>query len=143
MANYTGRCLCGNVSYSIAAESVTSRICWCRDCQRISSNGTVNAVFPSQAIEIQGPLSEYASTAESGNHIRRRFCPSCGSHLFADSSGRPGLTVVRLGTLDNPSLIKPMANIWCASAPTWACLDVTLARVEHQPLPPQTPKSVA
>ena len=136
MAEYTGRCLCGQVSYRIAAESAVSRICWCRDCQRIASNGTVNAVFPTDAIKISGKPGEHTKTAESGNQVRRRFCPTCGCHLFSDSSGRPGMTVVRLGTLDDPSSIKPTSNIWTKSAPAWACLDSSLERVERQPPPP-------
>ncbi len=143
MTERTGSCLCGQVTFRLKAEPVVSRICWCRDCQRISSNGTVNAIFPSLAIEITGSTSEYTSTAESGNQVRRRFCPNCGSQLFADSTGRPGLTVVRLGTIDNPSSIKPTANIWSTSAPTWACLDSTLERIAGQPKPPQPPHSAA
>jgi hypothetical protein len=137
MSEYTGRCLCGQLSYRLTAEPLISRVCWCRDCQRISSNGTVNAIFPTQALDIAGEPAEYTSGADSGNQVRRRFCPRCGSHLFADSTGRPGLTVVRLGTLDNPSAVRPSANIWSASAPTWACLDASLQRVERQPPPPQ------
>jgi hypothetical protein len=50
-----------------------------------------------------------------------------------------GLTVVRLGTLDDPSSIRPVANIWSASAPDWACLDPGLPRIERQPPSPQPP----
>ncbi len=136
MSLYTGRCLCGDVQYQISAEPVASRLCWCRDCQRIASNGTANAMFPSEALQITGEPAAYTRGADSGNQVRRRFCARCGSHLFADSTGRPGLTVVRLGTLDDPSAIKPSANIWAASAPAWACLDGGLARVDQQPAPP-------
>lgn len=136
MSPYTGRCLCGDVHYQINAEPVASRICWCRDCQHLASNGTVNAMFPSSALQISGTPAEFTKTADSGNQIRRRFCARCGSHLFADSTGRPGLTVVRLGTLDEPSAVRPTANIWASSAPAWACLDGELQRVEQQPAPP-------
>ncbi|ODU99222.1 MAG: aldehyde-activating protein [Rubrivivax sp. SCN 70-15] len=135
MSERTGGCLCGAVRYRLSAEPVVSRICWCRDCQRLAANGTVNAIFPSAAIEVTGTTAEYTSTADSGNQVRRRFCPSCGSQLFADSSGRPGLTVVRLGTLDHPSSVTPSANIWAGSAPAWACLDAGLERFERQPGP--------
>ncbi|WP_077036130.1 GFA family protein [Pelomonas sp. KK5] len=131
----TGGCLCGQVRYAIGADPVVSRICWCRDCQHLSSNGTVNVIFPSEAIEITGTPAAYTSGADSGNQVTRRFCANCGSHLFADSTGRPGLTVVRVGTLDDPSSVKPSANIWTASAPGWACLDEGLARSEKQPAP--------
>ena len=139
MTERTGSCLCGSVTYRLTADPIASRVCWCRDCQRIASNGTVNAIVPSAAIEVTGEMGEYLRTAASGNEVRRRFCPACGSHLFANSSARPSLTVVRAGTLDDPSSIKPTANIWAASAPAWACLDDSLERIEHQPAPPPAP----
>jgi hypothetical protein len=133
MPELTGGCLCGAIRYRLTAQPVTCRICWCRDCQRISSNGTVNAIFPTASIEISGTPGEYTSAGESGNLVSRRFCASCGSHLFADSTGRAGLIVVRVGTLDAPSAITPSANIWTSSAPDWACMDATLPKIEKQP----------
>lgn len=140
MSERTGSCLCGHVTYRLTAEPVMARICWCRTCQHIAANGTVNAIFPSTSIEISGNLSAYTSSADSGNQVRRRFCPQCGCHLFADSTGRPQLTVVRVGTLQDASSIRPSAIIWSASAPSWACLDQALERIEHQP-PPLQPRS--
>ena len=136
MSGRTGACLCGQVRFRLSAEPGVSRICWCRDCQRIAGNGTANAIFPSSAIEVSGSTSEYVRTADSGHRVHRRFCPRCGCHLFADSTGRPGFTVVRLGTIDDPASIRPVANIWSASAPGWACLDASLERIERQPSPP-------
>ncbi|MEO8298682.1 MAG: GFA family protein [Burkholderiales bacterium] len=130
---HTGGCLCGQVRFRIAAEAGPSRYCWCRDCQRLAGNGTANVIFPSAAIEITGQVAQYVKPADSGNQVTRRFCPQCGTQLFSDSSGRPGLTVVRLGTLDEPSSVRPAAHIWAASAPRWASLDPALARFEHAP----------
>ena len=140
MTERKGHCLCGAVHYRISAEPVAARICWCRDCQYIASNGTVNIMVPTSALEISGELNEHIATASSGNQIGRRFCPKCGSHLFANSSARPQFTVVRAGTLDGPSSIQPTMNIWASSAPTWACLSAELERVEQQPAPPQPAK---
>jgi len=139
MTERTGSCLCGNVQYRLTAEPVVTRLCWCRDCQHISSNGTVNAIFPTSSIEVSGSPGEYVRAADSGHQVRRRFCSQCGCHLFADSTGRPLLAVVRVGTLQNPSSVKPTANIWSASAPAWACLDPGLVRIERQPSPPPAP----
>jgi len=139
MSERTGGCLCGKVRYRLRSDPVVSRICWCRDCQHIAGNGTVNAIFPAQDLDVSGPVAAHASHGESGNRVTRRFCPACGSHLFADSTGRPGLTVVRVGTLDEPSSVTPSANIWAGSAPAWACLDPALERVERQPVPPPSP----
>lgn len=136
MTERSGHCLCGAVSYRLSVEPLVTRICWCRDCQRLASNGTVNALVPTTALDIQGQVSDFVRTADSGNQITHRFCPRCGSQLFAQSSARPQFTVVRVGTLDDPSSVSPAMNIWSGSAPSWACLSSTLDRVERQPLPP-------
>lgn len=135
----TGSCLCGQIRFRLTGEPLVSRLCWCRDCQHIAGNGTANAIFPADAIEIDGEPAEYTRQAESGNQVRRRFCARCGSHLFADNTGRPGLSVVRLGTLDDPSSIAPQSNIWVSSAPRWACLNPALPAIEKQPAPPAAP----
>ena len=136
MTEREGGCLCRKVRYKLIADPVFSTICWCRTCQHFSGNGTANAIFPTEGMEVSGEISVFTSESDSGNVINRRFCTCCGSHLFADSSARPGLTVVRLGTLDNPSSVSPKANNWVASAPVWACFDPNLEKFERQPPPP-------
>lgn len=135
MSMTTGGCLCGQVRYAIDAEPGPSRLCWCRDCQRIAANGTANVVFPTSAIAVTGTVSRFHRVADSGNQVTLGFCNQCGTQLFSDSTGRVGLTVVRMGTLDNPSAITPTSNIWASSAPQWACLDESLERREHGPVP--------
>jgi len=49
MTERTGHCLCGAVSFQITAEPLTTRVCWCRDCQYLSANGTVNLIVPTAA----------------------------------------------------------------------------------------------
>ena len=137
MNERSGACLCGDVQYTLSAEPLSARICWCKDCQKFSANGLANIHVPSESIRLSGTLSEFVSTAASGNRITRRFCPRCGTHLFANSSARPQFTVVRVGTLENPSSIRPTTNIWVDSAPAWACLDLSIESVGRQP--PQPP----
>ncbi len=132
----TGRCLCGAVSFKLDTEPVTTRICWCRDCQHLAANGTVNVIVDVAGLTVSGALAEYKSTAASGNTITRLFCPTCGTHLFGLSSARPQFRVVRVGNLDEPSGVQPTANIWAQSAPAWACLDPALERVPGQPSMP-------
>lgn len=132
MSERTGGCLCGAVRYRLTADPLAAVICWCRDCQRIASNGTVNAIVRSETLAVSGEMSEYRGTAASGSEVRRRFCSRCGSHLFGNSTSAPGLTAVSAGTLDDPSSITPATNLWSASAPVWACLNPALDRVERQ-----------
>lgn len=137
MTERTGHCLCGAVSFKLATEPLTIRVCWCRDCQHLAANGTVNLLVPADGLTVSGSLSEYTRTAASGTEVICQFCPSCGTHLFAKISARPQFRVVRAGNLDEPSTIQPSMNIWAGSAPSWACLDPALERVEQQPLPPK------
>jgi hypothetical protein len=48
---------------------------------------------------------------------------------------RPNLVLVRVGTLDDRELVRPVARIWTVQAPTWACLDERLPKIERQPPP--------
>ena len=136
MSGRTGRCLCGAVTYRLAAEPLVTRVCWCRDCQHLAANGTVNMLVPAETLVVSGALAEHTKKAANGNEVTRQFCPACGTHLFARSSGWPQLRVVRIGNLDEPSSVQPRMNIWASSAPKWACLDPTLERFERQSLPP-------
>lgn len=137
MTERTGRCLCGAVSFKLTAEPLATRICWCRDCQHLAGNGTVNMLVPTEALAVAGVVSGYASRADSGNEVTRQFCPRCGTHLFGMSSARPHLRVVRVGNLDDPSSVQPSVNIWADSAPSWACLNPEMERAaRQQPVPP-------
>jgi hypothetical protein len=132
----TGGCLCRAVRYSINAPPIVTRACWCRVCQYVGAgSGTVNTCFPSAALEVSGELRDYRMIADSGNVSHRRFCPSCGTPLFSAQEARPHLVFVRAGTLDDPELARPSVTIWTASAPSWACIDERLPRVERQPPP--------
>ena len=79
----SGGCLCGAVRYEIEAEPITTRVCWCKLCQKIGAgSGTVNVAFPSDKIKVTGELRDYQCIADSGNKMHRQFCPQCGTPVF-------------------------------------------------------------
>jgi hypothetical protein len=128
------------VRYSIAAEPLFTRHCWCRDCQYISAGaGTVNVFFASEAVKVEGVLSDYASPAESGNLMHRQFCAACGTPVFTQSEARRHFLGVRAGTLDNPELAKPQMAIWTSSAPSWAVFAPGIPQEPRQPVPVPKP----
>ena len=132
----TGGCLCRKVRFRISAEPLAMRICWCRLCQYLAAgNATVNVAFPSDAISIEGERTEYCSVADSGNVMRRHFCPACGTQLFSAADSRPHLIFVRNGALDDTGLLRPGATIWTSQAPVWACIDQSLPRHAGQAPP--------
>jgi hypothetical protein len=132
----SGGCLCRSVRYTTTAAPIVTRTCWCRLCQYLGAgSATVNVCFPSKAITISGQLRDYSNIADSGNVMHRRFCPKCGTHMFSEAEVRPHLIFVRAGTLDDTEIAKPSITIWTSQAPTWACIDDSLPRVEAQPPP--------
>lgn len=137
---YTGGCLCGAVRYSFTQAPIASRVCWCRLCQYLGAgSGTVNVGFPTAGMTVAGELTDYASVADSGNAMHRRFCPACGTQLFSAAEVRPHVVFVRAGSLDDTELAPPTGIIWTSSAPSWACINADLPKIEGQPPPLPVP----
>ena len=135
--SYSGRCGCGKVVLTITGEPVLTRQCWCRQCQRIALGGPAhNAMFHSADVAIEGRLAPHAYQAHSGNTLTQWFCPSCGTHVYAQSSARPQFRTVRFGVLDQPHDLKPRMAIWTEEAPAWAAIDPALECFAQQPPPP-------
>ena len=133
----TGGCRCGAVRYSIEAEPLFARHCWCRDCQYIGAgSGTVNVFFASDKVTIEGALTDHTSHVDSGTLMHRTFCAICGTPMFTQADTRKHYIGVRAGTLDEPDLGKPQVTIWISSAPSWACFDPDLPREEKGGPPP-------
>jgi len=130
----TGGCFCGAVRFQCNQPPITTRACWCRDCQYLSSgNASISAIFRTESVKTTGGVNEYVSTADSGNVMRRSFCPKCGTPLFSAASSQPDLMVVRAGALDDPEIVRPASFIWTASAPGWGLIDPDLPNCEGQP----------
>lgn len=139
-APITGGCLCGAVRFSARFPIVRRRQCWCRDCQYLAcGSASTNIIIERRSLAISGRLAEYRSLADSGNHMVRRFCPSCGTHVLAEAEENPDYIVIRVGVLDDPSIGAPEALIWTASAPGWAKHDAALEAVPGQPPSPRPP----
>jgi hypothetical protein len=140
---HEGRCFCGQVSYSINAAPVAARVCWCRDCQYIASgSATVNVLFPESAVVFSGEITTLEKIADSGNHVQRGFCPTCGSQMFSRTVEPAGQPIrIRAGTLDDRELMAPQALIWTDSAPSWAVLDPSLPHYPKGPNSTPAPKA--
>jgi hypothetical protein len=124
------------VTFELSSDPISARACWCRLCQYIGAGGaTVNVAFYSNSLTVKGETRDFASEADSGSRMHRRFCPACGTHLFSEAEPRPYLVFVRAGALDNPEIVQPVATIWTRQAPSWACFDPNLPELEGQPPP--------
>jgi hypothetical protein len=108
--------------------------CYCRDCQY--STGTAMAsvmLVPKPALKVAGELKHYEVTGDSGNKVSRGFCPNCGSPILSLVSAMADFVALKAGSLDDPSLFRPMVQVFMKSAPPWAPVRDDLPKFDKQP----------
>ena len=119
----TGGCLCGAVRYQCTEQPQNMGVCQCDRCQRQSGSAFLIAtVFARDAVEVSGELRVYEATDDSGDALRRHFCPKCGSAVMITLDRYPGIRSIMGGTLDDKSLLKPTYSLWTSSGQPWLTL---------------------
>jgi hypothetical protein len=132
----TGSCRCGAIHYSIHHEPVLMAQCHCVDCQKASGTGHMSlAFFKEQDVEIDGEPTAYAVDTDSGNRKTFHFCPTCGSRLHGKNSGRPGITVIPVGCLDDNSWFSPQSVVYTRYRQPWDMTSEQVPNFEEMPPP--------
>lgn len=114
----TGGCLCGAVRYELNAPMLFGGFCYCTDCRKSSGSHSASMGVPEAALKISGETREFSTMGDSGNAVTRVFCPNCGSPIVSKGA-RPGVVMLKAGTLDDPEHFKPMASVYASRAPSW------------------------
>jgi hypothetical protein len=119
---------------SVTGERAFSGFCHCRNCQCYTGSAFETVIaFLAASVSVQGDLKTYNDTGVSGQPVHRRFCPNCGSGVIAEVDVLPGLTIVRVGTLDDPGALKPTTDVYRSSAQPW--LDLGCERTRSPKMP--------
>ena len=109
MAEMTGRCLCGAVTYTAQDVEQEFKACHCGMCRRWSG-GPAFAVSTQVAWEFGGEenIRRYDSSPVGGTGFLRR---GCGSNLFYRL--KPGGTpILWMGTLDDQAGCRLVGEIY-------------------------------
>lgn len=114
----TGGCLCGAVRYELTAPMLFGGFCYCVDCRKSSGSHSASMAVPEAAVQVTGATREFQTQGDSGNMVTRVFCPNCGSPIMSKGA-RPGVVMLKAGSLDDPEQFKPMASIYVTRAPSW------------------------
>ncbi|EDU41175.1 glutathione-dependent formaldehyde-activating [Pyrenophora tritici-repentis] len=103
-----GGCICGNVRYEVEGEPEAKIICHCLDCRKISgSTYSCNGLYPGGTLKVtKGTPKEYKTKGGSGNEIVSGFCGDCGSTLFRYGTSFGDKRIIKIGTLDDPSILN-------------------------------------
>jgi len=122
----TGRCLCGEVTYSITGDVIRTAVCHCDHCQRQSGGAfSVNLVTAADHFNASGDMKMYGDPGDdpSGTvHVERHFCGNCGSPIISIPTGRREIVIVKSGTLDDRASISPDVEVWCESKQPWVIM---------------------
>jgi hypothetical protein len=119
-----GRCACGAVRYTLAADPLIVHACHCRDCQRLTGSAfVVNLWIEADLVDALGAAPRsFRLKGGSGRPHDVFFCGRCATHLWS-RYGTPGDSLfVRAGTLDDPSVVTPDVHIFARTKAPWVRL---------------------
>jgi hypothetical protein len=123
MQEMSGGCLCGQVRYSAMVEPALVAICHCKNCQKQAGTAFALVVgIPKSELSVRGNIKTFNDTGDSGQPVKRNFCPDCGSPITSDAAVMPELVFIKAGTLDDTSWLRPTMQIYCNSVQSWVQL---------------------
>ncbi|MDX1785247.1 MAG: GFA family protein [Roseovarius sp.] len=99
MAEKTGRCMCGAVSFTARGTLDRFNICACDMCRRVTGSQFFSVWLRMDDVDMTG--AEHIRTLQSSDWAERAFCGKCGSALWyrpTDNSDGVGLS---LGLFDD------------------------------------------
>lgn len=111
---FTGGCYCGALRYEITGEIPWRALCLCTTCQKISG-GAGNLFIGIEAKQFRYTRGEPRSFRREGDGVipTREFCEKCGVHISSRLTQIPEGVVVKIGTLDDPSVFEgPKMVFW-------------------------------
>ncbi|MCF8467401.1 MAG: GFA family protein [Sneathiella sp.] len=119
-----GGCACGDVQYEMQVPPMFVHCCHCRECQTHSGSAfVINALIETDRIRLLGgELQEISVPTNSGGPHDIYHCTRCQTALWSDYGHRPGMRFLRVGTLDEPSLLPPDVHIFTRSKLPWVTL---------------------
>jgi hypothetical protein len=132
MATRRAACGCGKLEVLCEGEPVRTSMCHCLECQR-----RTGAVFSNQAwfgrqqvISISGNSTQFIRQSDAGRSVTFRFCPTCGSTVYWEAEGFPGMIAVAVGSFADPAFPAPQYSGWERRRHHWAELPGDAA-IEH------------
>lgn len=117
--NATGSCLCKSIKYVVNDEIKSVVNCHCNTCKKITGGAfeTIAVVSENSLEVIEG--QELITTFRINDNADKNFCSICGTPIYNQVDKYPGFTMVHVGSLDQPGLVKPAKNIFCESMLPW------------------------
>ncbi len=120
-----GGCSCGAVRYRMESAPIFVHGCHCTWCQRETGSAfATNAMIETDRVSLlSGEPVAVATPSASGKGQTILRCPACHVALWSHYAGA-GETIafVRVGTLDEASLLEPDIHIFTTTKQPWVTL---------------------
>ena len=119
-----GGCRCGAVRYRLGIQTLPATYaCHCRDCQTWTGSAFSQQFFLDEnLLTVDGEVAIYELSPGSGRISRQRVCSVCHSRVYNTNSARPGLVIIRAGTLDRSDELEVVAHIWTRRKQQWIAI---------------------
>ncbi len=110
--------------YTLALDALPfAYACHCLECQSWSGSAfSEQAVVPEDGIEARGPIQLYEREGMGGRISRQRVCGVCHTRIYNTNTARPGVAIVRAGTLDDSDRLEVTVHIWTKHKQPWLTL---------------------
>ena len=109
------------VTATSASGGLVARSVCRRSCQRTG-------------LAVTGPVVVQEITTEDRTSVQR-FCSTCHSRLYNTNTRRPGVVVVRAGTLDRSEELDCVAHIFTAYRQRWVVIPTDMPSWPEAPPP--------
>ena len=114
MSKISGKCYCGEIQYEVENAPIMRVQCHCRECQYMTGgNANFAITMPEEGfVYIKGTPKQFIHP-DGDKEVCREFCGTCGTHITANLPSLIGAVILKVGTLDDPSIFnKPDIAIY-------------------------------
>ncbi len=126
---HTGSCLCGGVRYTINGQVRDIINCHCSLCRKFHGHFGAYTAVKTRYLTINSNSNFLAWYSSMHNDAQRGFCVICGSSLFWKLASNDTISVAA-GTLDQPTGLKTVTDIYVADKADYYHLDPQLQKLE-------------
>ncbi|KAH7265947.1 Mss4-like protein [Fusarium solani] len=121
MPSYKGKCVCGNLQYTVSLSSpgeARTSLCHCHSCRRaFGTNFGLTTKVPVEGFEYSHGKPR---VFKQNNGVTREFCETCG--VFICEYGEQAANKFRYiiwGTFDEPEQFPPKGEFFCKNRVEW------------------------
>ena len=112
----TGRCLCGDINYTLSGKPKIVLECHCSMCRRESgAPSLVYAEYRRDDVSISGSIKYYRAS----DIAKRGFCQNCGSPICYEDDNNHGSIWLTVGTHDDAGSLPAREHVYVNDKIPW------------------------